>query len=283
MKTIMIINKKGGVGKTITAVNLATCLADYGKEVLLIDLDDQGNATSNIFAYGEIPEDGDIADLFFDHKGIQDVVISTPIFNLSMITASERFQNAETKLIMDSLVPQQFHLKTALEKIAKRNIYDYVIIDCPPHLNTVTANAMMAADYAIIPAQASEFSMEGVPATISCLERAAATPMSNGVQLLGVLITRMDERLNISKQALEQLAQSNWPVFKTHIRQCVRVPESEWQPAPVVHYDPRCTATLDYWEFAKEFLGMMGDTITGRRDYGDEYHDERLRNDYAKL
>jgi chromosome partitioning protein len=228
---ISITNQKGGVGKTTTAVNLSACLAHFGYKTLIIDLDSQGNTTSNLF-------DKEIQNSSYELlTKLSCDILATLYKNLDLIPASislAKFQGDNTQLS---------------KAISKLN-YDYIIIDCPPALGSLTINALCASDYVIVPLEASIFALEG---TKTLFDAIRIVQQQTGVRLLGTLLTRHDLRTRIAKDLASTLSNNkNLNLFNTIINESVKIKEAQFAGKSIIDYDRYSMPALQYSMFAKE-------------------------------
>lgn len=248
MKTISLINLKGGVGKTITAINLAYILAaKYNAKVLLVDNDKQGNTTKyfNLHSY----ERDSIAELLIDKNIAVTDVLRHTAYNIDVIPANMNLLRANKEILMDCTRPQQTRLKKALEPLF--GDYDYCIIDNPPDINTTVINALYMSDYVVVPIKIDKFSFDGVDQILEQLED--VKELNPKLRFLGCLVT-MYYRSDVCLQGEEWLsAAEKYKLFDTHIRRTEKVDESTYtEPLPL--YSPRCGAAKDYAAFTDELL-----------------------------
>ena len=248
-KVIAIANQKGGVGKTTTAVNLAASMAATKRKVLLIDLDPQGNATmgSGVDKYGEVAT---IYDLLIEETPINDVVCKETSGEYHLIAANGDVTAAEVKLM--ELFAREVRLRNALEAVQDQ--YEFIFIDCPPSLNMLTVNAMVASHSVLVPLQSEFFALEGLSQLMLSI-REVRQSANTSLRIEGIVLTMYDSRNNLSKQ-VEDDARENLGdlVFDTIIPRNVRVSEAPSFAMPVLSYDPTSRGSLAYRELAEEVL-----------------------------
>ncbi len=248
-RIIALANQKGGVGKTTTSVNLATALAAVDQRVLLLDLDPQGNASTGL---GIPPKDRNQGSyqLLFDAPDAQSLARPTILPNLSIITASQDLAGAEIELV--SMPQREFRLRTVLSDLRKN--YDYILIDCPPSLNLLTLNALVAADAVLVPLQCEFYALEGVSHLIRTLDRVRAA-FNPELALDGVVLTMYDRR-NALTETVEKDVRGyfNDKVYTTVIPRNVRVSEAPSHGKPVILYDHRSAGARAYLQLAGEML-----------------------------
>ncbi len=249
---IAVTNQKGGVGKTTSTVNLAYCLANEGKRVLLIDFDPQGNATSGL-GIDKTTLEKTVLDVIQNNAPLSAVIIPTETKNLSLVPATPQLANAEVEL---AKADRRFtRLKQALEG---HEDYDFVLIDSPPSLSLLTVNGLIAANYVLLPVQAEFYAMEGLGQLLETMQlvRKGLNPT---LELVGVLVTMMDTRTTLSKQVLAEI-QKHFPgkVFDTTIPRNVRIAEAPSHGVPVGEYDRWSKGARAYKALAKEVLKRVG-------------------------
>ena len=248
-KIIAFANQKGGVGKTTSAVNIAASLGILGYNVLLVDLDPQGNATSGV----GVPKKAlklTVQDLLVGEADIEDVIIKTKFTNLSIVPANISLAGAEFQLF--DTENSQTELKEALYKV--KDNYNYIIIDCPPSLGILTMNALATADGVIVPMTCEYYALEGLSQLMISI-RQTKKFYNPTLEITGILITMFDKRLNLTKQVLEQLERYyDDKIFKTKVIRNVRLSEAPSHGLPVYYYDPHSKGAELYINLAKEVI-----------------------------
>lgn len=247
-KIISVANQKGGVGKTTTTVNLGTILAKRGKKVLLIDADPQGNATSGLGVEKEL--EFSTYDILVNDTEMPDAVQDTIIKNLKICPSNMNLAGAEVELV--SMMSREQRLKEKLEPI--KDVFDYILIDCPPSLGLITLNAFTASDSVLIPVQCEYFALEGLGQLINTINL-VKKHLNKNIQIEGALLTMYDMRTNLSNQVVKEVKKYfDNKVYKTVIPRNVRVSEAPSYGMPITEYDPRSKGAKSYVKFAKEFL-----------------------------
>ncbi|HMA68404.1 MAG TPA: AAA family ATPase [Candidatus Mcinerneyibacterium sp.] len=248
-KIVSIVNQKGGVGKTTTAVNMSACLAVKDKSVLLVDLDPQANAVSGV-GIDKNSVDLSIYDVLVSGEDIEDVIIDTGIKNLSMIPSKGELSGAQIELV--NVLNRESILGKKLNKIQKD--YDYVVIDCPPSLGILTINALVASDSIVVPIQCEYYALEGV-AQLMHTFNLIKDNINEDLELEGVLLTMFDSRINLAHQVEDDIRKFfKQKVYDTKIPRNVKVSEAPSFGLPVIFYDVKSKGAVSYMDFVEEVL-----------------------------
>ena len=255
-KVIAIANQKGGVGKTTTAINLATALAAIGQRVVILDLDPQGNASTGL-GVGRAERRATSYDVLVSERPIEDALIDTSVPGLSIIPSDVNLSGAELEIA--NAPRRSYRLRHALDRFrralsAKGEHCDYVLIDCPPSLNLLTVNAMTAADSVMVPLQCEFFALEGLTQLMRTIDLVRAN-LNKTLVIQGVVLTMYDKRNNLSGQvAADVRAHFGDKVYDTIIPRNVRVSEAPSFGKPVLLYDLHCSGAQAYLNLAKEVV-----------------------------
>jgi chromosome partitioning protein len=252
-KVIAIVNQKGGVGKTTTAINLAAAIALDGVPVLLLDVDPQANTTGGL-GFSRDEERPSVYDLLLGNATAREVILPTDVPNLSLIPGTKNMIGANVELV--AVERRESRLREALEPI--RTDYPFIFLDCPPALDLLTLNSLVAADTLLVPMQAEYFALEGISELMATLDRVSAS-FNPGLSLEGVLLTMFDDRTNLSQQVRDNLRGFfGDKVFKATIPRNVRLAEAPSHGKPVALYDPRSRGAEAYRTLALELLDRNG-------------------------
>ncbi len=244
-----IANQKGGVGKTTTAINLASCISLHRKPTLLIDLDPQGNATTGLGIDKSLLTHT-IYDSFTRGTSLRDLVIPTDLSYLRIIPSNLELAGAEVELV--GLEGREFLLKNSLRNI--RNEYDYIFLDCPPSLGILTLNALTCANFVLIPVQCEFYAMEALTKLLKVIER-VREELNQHLKVSGIILTMADLRTNLSRQVMEEIRRYfSHLVYRTVIPRNVRLGEAPSFGKPVIMYDRRSSGARSYWRLAKEVM-----------------------------
>ena len=247
MTRIAVANQKGGVGKTTTAINVATALAATGKRVLVVDIDPQGNASTGL-GIDHIRRSRTSYDLLLGDADLNESAVQTRIPNLSIIPSTVDLTGAEIELIG---VDKRMH---RLDAALATSRHDFVVIDCPPSLGLLTLNALAAADSLLVPLQCEFFALEGLTQLLNTVERVRAT-LNPNLSILGVVLTMFDRRNRLSEQvAADVRACLGAQVFETVIPRNVRLSEAPSHGLPALLYDHQCAGSTAYIALARELL-----------------------------
>jgi chromosome partitioning protein len=245
---ISIINQKGGVGKTTTAVNLSAYLADKGKKTLLIDEDSQGNSTSGLSR--SVDFEKSLYDVLLNDTDPEEAVVKTAIHKLHLLPASIDLAGAEIEIA--PLSERESLLKRKIEPL--RESYDYILIDCPPSLGLMTLNALVASDSIIIPIQAEFYALEGLSQLVKTVQ-VVSRKMNPRLHILGILLTMFDGRTNLSLQVAEEVKKYfGSKVFRTVIPRTVKLSEAPSFGEPVLTYAPKSKGAEAYRKLCREVL-----------------------------
>lgn len=248
-KIIAIVNQKGGVGKTTTAVNLASAVGIAGKKVLLVDSDPQGNTTSG---YGISKKQGSNScyELLIGKCRISEAIIKTQFKNVDIVPSSMDLAAAEVDLVATD--DRHNQLKTALASV--RESYDYIFIDCPPSLGLITINALTASDTVLVPIQCEYFALEGLSQLMNSV-RQVKRLYNPTLEIEGIVLTMFDGRLKLTQQVVAEIKKyfAN-KLYKTAIPRAVRLSEAPSYGMPIQYYDKRSKGAAAYDDLAKEFL-----------------------------
>ena len=253
-RVICILNQKGGVGKTTTALNLGAALALRGKRVLLVDLDPQANLTIGLGQRAGDLNESVYVLLTDPHADAMSRVVPTPWENLSLVRSHIDLSGAELEMI--TMIGRESRLDRAFA--AARTEFDYILIDCLPSLSLLTVNALVAASEVFVPLQAHPFALQGLGKLFEVVQM-INEGINNTLKVTGVLVTMYDGRTNVSKDTLDSLRKDprlSEHIFTTTVKQNIKVAESQKEGVPVIHFDPTCHAARAYLALCAEVLEM---------------------------
>ncbi len=246
-RVVAVANQKGGVGKTTTAVNLAASLVVAEQRVLLIDMDPQGNATTGVgVAPGSVERSA--YEVLIGEASVDDVRVATEMPNLSLVPASQDLVAVERELADFDDSPMR--LRGAIAAVIDE--YDFVVVDCPPSLGTLTINALTAADLVIVPMQCEYYALEGLSQLVGTIERVRAS-LNPTLSIHGVLLTMYDARSNLSTEVAAEVRR-HFHVYETIIPRNIRLAEAPSHGKPVILYDASSRGSYGYLNLAREFL-----------------------------
>ncbi len=249
VNVLAVANQKGGVGKTTTSVNLAASLVSVKRKVLVIDMDVQGNATTGLGLDKHNPPIS-LSRVLLESAPIKDALQCSPEIKIDVLSGGADLTVAELSLMNEER--REFRLRAALATI--RNQYDYILIDCPPSLNILTVNALVAADGVLVPMQCEYYALEGLSALINSINT-ISNSVNQTLEITGILRTMYDPRNNLSRDVSQQLTEHFADtVFATSIPRNVRLAEAPSYGQPVLHYDKRSSGALAYLALAAEMI-----------------------------
>lgn len=248
-KILAIINQKGGVGKSTTAVNLSAALGAMGKEVLLVDLDPQGNATSG-YGIDKRALDGCVYNVLLGETPVEEVILSCVAEGVDVLPSTISLAGAEVELVNE--MARENRLKSALGSLRGR--YDYILIDCPPSLGLLTINALVAADKLLVPIQCEFYALEGVTKLLDSMKRVKSI-LNPSLDIFGIVLTMYDSRTNLANQVVNEVRSFfGDAVFETLIPRTVKLSEAPSYGQSILEYAPDNKGALAYNDLAKEVI-----------------------------
>lgn len=248
-KIVAFMNQKGGVGKSTTCVNVSSYLAEKGYKVLMVDIDSQGNASSNV-GIEKNKKFKTMYDVIVDDNTIEEVILPTKFKNLDVIPANDDLSGAEIELV------QMNNREKIVRKILNgvKDKYDFICIDCPPSLGLISVNALTACDSVLIPIQCEYFALEGLSQLMYTI-KLVKKHLNENIDVEGVVLTMKDNRSNLGQQVAEDITKYfGKKVYNTVIPRNVRLAEAPSFGEPINVYDPRCTGAIAYKALTEEFL-----------------------------
>ena len=253
-RIIAVANQKGGVGKSATAINLSACLAERGKKVLTIDIDPQGNTTSGL-GVDKNSTENTLYELLLNEVEIENTIVKDVVQNVDLIPSNINLSGAEIELV--GIDEKEYILKKIIDKV--RDIYDYIIMDCPPSLNMLTINALTAATSVLVPIQCEYYALEGLSQLIHTIEL-VKDRLNNSLEIEGVVFTMYDARTNLSLQVVENVKDNlDQNIYKTIIPRNVRLAEAPSYGQPITIYDSKSAGAESYRLLAEEVINREGE------------------------
>ena len=246
-KVFVFVNQKGGVGKTTSAINIGAYIALAGKKVLLVDFDSQGNMSSGVGVGKEKPT---VYELIAGLATVEQVIKPSAVKNLDVISSSIDLSGATIELVDEK--NREYFLRNALEPI--RNVYDYILIDCPPSLGILTLNGLAAADAVLVPMQCEYFALEGITLLLQTVKK-VQQGINKNLVIGGIFFTMYDSRTRLAQDVVMQVkTYFKDVVYNTIIPRNVRLSEAPSRGLPICNYDPQCTGAKSYAKLAEEII-----------------------------